>query len=137
MAMNTNHLLPGHGTFASPPVASRVNVDHLLAGVDKDPELATELIDMFQEDLLSMLANLQTAIAEEDLEVVNRLAHSLKIPMGLFGATDARDQSHKLELATVESEATSTSVLEEMFSGLRAELNEVSEDLQRVQFAKP
>jgi HPt (histidine-containing phosphotransfer) domain-containing protein len=135
--MNTNRFVLDQETVAGQSVAHRVDVDHLLEGVGDDTELATELIDMFQEDLPSMLENLKTAIAEEDLEVVNRLAHSLKTPMGLFGATDARDQSHKLELAAVESEATSTSVLVEMFGQLSTELTEVSRELQGVHFAKP
>ena len=135
--MNTNNLVVDREPAAGPSSASRVDVDHLLEGVGDDPELASELIGMFLEDLPSMLTNLQSAIAEDDLEVVNRLAHSLKTPMGLFGAADARDQSHKLELAAAESGATSASELQEMFVRLRTELAEVSGELLRVRIAKP
>jgi len=137
VAMNTNNFVLDQETVAGTSTASRIDVDHLLERVGDDPELASELIGMFLEDLPSMLANLQSVIAEDDLEVVNRLAHSLKTPMGLFGAADARDQSHKLELAAAESGATSTSELQEMFVRQRTELAEVSGDLLRVRIANP
>ena len=136
MAMNTNHLLPDNGSTAGPSLASRIDVEHMLQGVGNDSELAAELIDMFQEDLPSMLENLQAAITGEDLEVVNRLAHSLKTPLGLFGASDARDQSHKLELAADQTGATSFPDIEDLFSSLRTEITEVSRELQHVQLAK-
>ena len=135
--MSTSQPLIEDNDSGCQTASNRLDVDHLLKGVGHDAELAAELIEMFQEDLPTMLANLQAAITEENLEVVKRLAHSLKTPMELFGATDARDQSHNLELAAVESEGSATSVLAEMFSGLRTELTEVSRQLQDVKLARP
>ncbi|MCP4785262.1 MAG: Hpt domain-containing protein [Fuerstiella sp.] len=127
--MNTDHLLSEQGPTTSGLVADRVDVDQILKGAGNDAELAFELITMFQEDLPATLENLQTAIGEEDLEIVTRLAHSLKTPLGMFGAVEARDQSHKLELAAKESAVTQ---LEDMFSELYTELTAVSRELKRV-----
>ena len=129
--MNTDHFSPEHRPAPDQQAADRVNVDLILKGTGHDAELASELIAIFQEDLPTTLENLRTAIAEEDLETATRLSHSLKTPLGMFGAADARDQSHKLELAAKQSEVTK---LGDMFGELLTELTEVSRELQRVQF---
>ncbi len=132
--MNTDHLSLEHRPATSQPAAGRVDVALILEGTGHDAELASELIAIFQNDLPATLENLQTAIAEEDMETATRLAHSLKTPLGMFGAADARDQSHKLELAARQSEVTG---LEDMFGELFTELTEVSRELQRVQLDQP
>ncbi|HIE99059.1 MAG TPA: Hpt domain-containing protein [Fuerstia sp.] len=134
VAMNTAQLSLEHSHATRRSAADRVDADQILKGAGNDAELASELITMFQEDLPTTLENLQTAIAEEDLEIVTRLAHSLKTPLGMFGAADVRDQAHQIELAAKQSEVTG---LEDMFGELLTELTEVSRELQSVQFDQP
>lgn len=99
----------------------------ILHNTGADRELAAELIGIFENDLPTTLKQLEEAIAREDLETVHRLAHSLKSPLMMFGATTACDQSHKLESAAGEPE---TAKLSPMFELLRAELKEVSAALR-------
>ncbi len=101
----------------------------ILQNTGNDAELATELIEIFQTDLPDTIQQLEDAIRNEDLEVVSRLAHSLKSPLMMFGADESKEQSHKLEVVAREQEDDQ---IEETFRQLKQSLADVSRSLESV-----
>ena len=74
-----------------------INPETIRRNTDNDDSFAEVLITVFREDLGRMIDELNRAIEEEDVETAARLAHSFKSPLDFFGASDVRDQSHRLE----------------------------------------
>jgi HPt (histidine-containing phosphotransfer) domain-containing protein len=62
-----------------------------------------ELIDAFLEDAPKMIRDMQTALAESDVESFRRNAHSLKSNANTFGATELARQAKDLEMMAREN----------------------------------
>ncbi len=60
-------------------------------------DFINELIDAFLDDGPNMLANMQTALEEKDVESFRRNAHSLKTNANTFGAAELATQAKELE----------------------------------------
>lgn len=106
-----------------------VRASQILRGTGNDRELASELIELFQHDLPTTLRKLESAVADEDLDTVKMIAHSLKSPLLLFGAVSACDESHKLEVAARESK---TALVPPLYANLCSHLTAVSAALAEV-----
>ena len=55
-------------------------------GGDDDPDLFTELVDLFVTDAKVQIAELRRALREGDLRLLERTAHTLKSSCGNVGA---------------------------------------------------
>ncbi len=62
-----------------------------------DAEFLAMTLDSFMEQSVEYLASLQTALSEEDLETVERTAHSIKGVAGLVAASSVMDAAARLE----------------------------------------
>jgi two-component system sensor histidine kinase/response regulator len=100
LAIIFEYASPGHSGF-EPPIqdgsASRHPTSELLKRVDGDTELLLELIELFQEQSTSVMAELNDGILSNDSGVVERAAHKLKSSIALFGAHSASDALASLE----------------------------------------
>jgi HPt (histidine-containing phosphotransfer) domain-containing protein len=65
--------------------------------MDGDESLLQELIQIFMEELPLHLAKLNKAIETEDMETLERTAHSLKGELSCLGLTDAAQKARDLE----------------------------------------
>jgi HPt (histidine-containing phosphotransfer) domain-containing protein len=70
-----------------------------LRRLDGDVELFEMLVEVFLQDSVQLLGELEDAAACGDLRSVERAAHSLKGLAANFDATQARDAAFALELA--------------------------------------
>ncbi len=57
-----------------------------------------ELIDTFLEDSPKLIAEMKTALKNDDADAFRRAAHSLKSNSATFGATHLSDLSRELEM---------------------------------------
>lgn len=71
--------------------------DQFLRLVEGDMELAVSLVDLFSEDSLSLLDQLELAIAAKDTSQVERLAHRIKGSAQNFFATGIVERARTLE----------------------------------------
>ena len=77
--MSTDLALPGPDT----PV---IDESRLLAEFGDDPEILAELRDLFQEHAPPLYEAISQAVADQDLEIIARDAHSLKGACATYGA---------------------------------------------------
>ena len=75
-----------------------VNLVRIQETSDGDLEFEQELIEMFIEDAQEHLSVLKTQIAEGDVEMVRRSAHTLKGSSSNIGATKMQDMSYQMEI---------------------------------------
>jgi CheY-like chemotaxis protein len=68
-----------------------------LRQMDGDESLLQELIQIFMEELPLHLANLNMAVETEDMETLERTAHSLKGELSCLGLTGAAQKARDLE----------------------------------------
>src|SRR5207237_7364971 len=68
-----------------------------LGRVGGDADLLKELARMFQTDCPAQLAELRAAVGRGDGPAVQRLAHTLKGEVGVFGAHAAFEEALRLE----------------------------------------
>lgn len=77
-----------------------------LSGVE-DPELLTDLIQMYLEDSPIKLAEITEGLANRDWERVERAAHSLKGSAGNLGAIFVQEDCDRLQVASRNAEVDS------------------------------
>ena len=77
--------------------AHGVDWDLALSHADGDPELLREVILSLLQESPSLLQQLEEAFASNESSVVERLAHTLKGSLRLFGRTSAVERAAKLE----------------------------------------
>jgi HPt (histidine-containing phosphotransfer) domain-containing protein len=74
-----------------------VNLDELLARVDNDYQLLSELIGIFKDELPRLLQSLQQSVACEDVKNVEVTSHTLKGMLSGLSATPAASVAARLE----------------------------------------
>lgn len=88
-------------------------------------DFINELIDAFLEDAPNMIQNMQTALAQKDVEAFRRNAHSLKSNANTFGATELGVLAKELEFMAKENNlevGNRLEVLKEAFGKVAEEL---------------
>lgn len=90
-----------------------INVDRLAQTFGDDPGVMEELYTTYLEQMRELLDQLRDALAEEDGERVNKLAHAIKGSSANVGANNMRahasaveDQSIDCDLETARQHAT-------------------------------
>lgn len=81
----------------SPPVNAHFDLNAALATTDNDPNLLRTLIELYFEQLPSLLAEIEGGLASKSAESVQRNAHSLKGAIGIFGQHPAKEAALNLE----------------------------------------
>jgi two-component system, sensor histidine kinase and response regulator len=74
-------------------------LDHeiMLGTVERDLELLRELVEIFLAESPGLLAQIRTGIAERNLELAERGAHTLKGAVGNFGGRRAAEAARAVE----------------------------------------
>jgi HPt (histidine-containing phosphotransfer) domain-containing protein len=85
-----------------------------------------ELIDTFIEDAPNMIAEMKSALENEDVDTFRRAAHSMKSNAATFGANDLSVLAKELELLGKEKKLNETGdklkSMEEAYASARDEL---------------
>jgi len=81
---------------------TRVNRDVALERCGGDADLLQEIAGLFLETVPASLKELRTALAQDDLGVARRAAHTLKNSFDNLGASTARDAAMAVEVAAKE-----------------------------------
>ncbi len=74
-----------------------VKLDELLARVDNDRQLLSELIDIFEKEFPRLLQSLQQYVAREDMKNVEAASHALKGMLSALSVTKAAETASRLE----------------------------------------
>jgi len=74
-----------------------VNLDELLARVDNDRQLLSELVEIFREEFPRLLQSLQQFVAREDMKNVETASHALKGMLSGLSAMKAAETASRLE----------------------------------------
>jgi two-component system, sensor histidine kinase and response regulator len=90
----------------SPSGADDVNLAEALARVGDDAELLAQVAGLFLDESPKQLADLRAAVARGDCLVMQRLAHTLRGSVGVFGARAACEAAQRLETMAKERDAT-------------------------------
>jgi HPt (histidine-containing phosphotransfer) domain-containing protein len=101
-------------------VATPVYDTNVLAGIADagDPMVLRELLDMFQENARSMLAEMEAAAGHADWPALQKRAHALKGSAGQIGAVEMSRMAGALEGSLRRGQAASAGDV----AGLRAAL---------------
>ena len=87
-------------------------VEELLALVDDgDPELLVDLIQLFLDDSPSKVRAITEGLAENDLDKIERAAHSLKGSSGNLGAVLLQETCDRMQLASRRHETAAVRLL--------------------------
>ena len=104
-----------------------------LERVDGDRELLGEIIDLFFQDVGSLVQDLEQAVGAKDAEAIMRTAHRLKGSVATFAAKPATEAALRLETM---GRSGDVSGVEAAFSALQAELTRLEPALQELRVAQ-
>ena len=90
------------------PEAPAFDPADVLARVEGDRELLTELVEIFQSELPARMAEIARSVAEQDAAGLQRAAHTLRGSIASFGARFAAQAALALEMAGRTADLTST-----------------------------
>src|SRR5439155_3440802 len=76
---------------------SQLDRQAILARVEGDTALLSEVIDLFIADAPRLLAEIKESLRRNDSQALERAAHALKGSIGNFGAATAHDANLQLE----------------------------------------
>ena len=76
-----------------------IDLDSALARVDGDSELLVEVLDMFAEQSVQLLGELETGLTARDDEAVYRHAHTLKGSASSISAAAVEAAALRIEMA--------------------------------------
>ena len=95
-----------------------------------DDAFLIEIIDIFLEDTPNRIAELESSLTSQDVEVFGRAAHSIKGSSSNLGATHLRAAAEKLESLSRSEGITNTdemvAELKACFAVAKAELNKIA-----------
>ena len=110
----------------TPEPAEQFDKEALLGAFENDWDFFIEAVGMFMEDFPPMLVDIQTAIQENNAEVLKRQAHALKGMVGNFHARAAAGHAAALEIMGREGDLSGS---DESLNRLEAELQRLKENL--------
>jgi HPt (histidine-containing phosphotransfer) domain-containing protein len=87
--------------------------DQALGIADGDPELLGELVSLFRETSPALLAEIKTAIGEQNHEQLRRAAHTLKGSAANVGAATLSEAARTMETAVAAGDFTGATNLYE------------------------
>jgi PAS domain S-box-containing protein len=123
-----------NGAQPAPAAPAGAILDPALAleRVDGDRELLGEIIDLFFQDLGSLVQDLEQAVGARDAEAIMRTAHRLKGSVATFAAKPATEAALRLETMGRSGDIAG---IDEAFGTLQAELSRLQPALQELRVA--
>jgi CheY-like chemotaxis protein len=119
-------LVGDSSSAADSRAVSTVDPAALLARMEGDQALLAEVVAIFHAEAPRMLADLRRAIDEGDAAGLQRVAHSFKGAVAIFGAERASDAAQALESlgrnGSVSGAADALAALEQQMTALSNEL---------------
>ncbi len=107
--------------------------DVLMERVESDAELIRMLVDVFESDRSKLLGDIESALADDDAEALERAAHTIKGALGVFGAEPARARAERLEFigreGMVADAKSQYPELKQAVLGLEVELKKLVDEL--------
>ena len=103
-----------------------------LRQMDGDESLLQELVQIFMEELPLHIAKLNKAIETEDMETLERTAHSLKGELSCLGLTEAAQKARDLELMGQQRTVQPAAAL---LSAFKAEMISVTAAMRNMLYA--
>lgn len=97
---------------------------------DGGPDIVSELIELFIEDSVTLLADLEGAVQGRDCDAIGRIAHRFKGSSANLGARILASQCQALEACGKQG---NTSGLEALHAGIRSEFERAERALRRLQ----
>ena len=95
---------PAGGAGSGPAPDAIFNYQASVQQVGDDPELLTQLVAVFLEQLPLLLPPLEKAVANRDPKAIRQAAHALCSSVSVIAAPRAKDIARKLELMGLNSE---------------------------------
>ena len=105
------------------------NRGNALENVDLDEQLLGEVVRIFLEEAPKQLEDLHRSLAEGNMELLERTAHSLKSELSYLGMPDCSQKARDLEqIAHMGGAEQATSLV----AALDAEISAASEEMQNI-----
>ncbi len=108
------------------PRGRHVDPDALLGQLGRDPELLSELVQLFLEDKDDIVADLRSAADRRDARALERTAHRLKGAIGALARGPAMEAAARLELMGREGDLDG---VEQALDALEEQVDEVGREL--------
>jgi PAS domain S-box-containing protein len=116
--------------YTAPPVKETlIDRQALLAGVDGDRRLLSELASMFLTDYPRSLVQMKNALRLEDADALAKEAHKLKGAIGNFAAKSATAAAERVDRLAREGDLRSAS---DALTTLESELTMLGDELKRL-----
>ena len=112
--------------FPSEPAFDKVQA---LERVDGDLELMADMIDLFMDDYVNQISDIDKAISESNPKVLERAAHKLKGAAGNFVAKSVCDLAHQLETMGRAGDLGKASVI---YETLKTQIGKLTAELTKV-----
>ncbi len=96
---------------------------------DRDPELLVDLIGMFLEDGPARIQSILDGLEKNDLEMVERAAHSLKGSAGNLGALKVQGHADAMQVASRQGEGDK---LNQLVPSLQSDYQEAEQALRDI-----
>ena len=101
---------------------SLIDTEDLMARIDGDMELLCELVELFNEDSENLINELHKSITNNDIQRIERYAHTIKSSVGNFSKGKAFEEARKLEFMARENKLENVM---EAFTTLKKEIDKV------------
>ena len=119
----------GEKEGAPPPAVDRETFNRLRTELGNDVKLLLRLLTLFLEETPEQTEQARQALASGDVEVVLRVAHTVKGSCHLLGAGALADVAAELEKAARENELDNA---REMIEAMASEFERVAEEVRQI-----
>ena len=94
-----------------PNNSSTLNKGESLKWLEGDEKMLKRIREIFVKNVPGQIEKLKNAVRENDIILVERLAHSIKGSASMIGALSLRDEAYKIELSIKEKDMGKTGLL--------------------------
>ena len=88
-----------------------VNKGESLKWLEGDEKMLKRIREIFAKNVPGQIEKLKNAVKENDIALVERLAHSIKGSASMIGALLLRDEAYKIELSIKDKDMNKTGLL--------------------------
>ena len=86
----------------------KTDMNYLKTMSGDNPELMSEMIDIFMEQIDGLFADMKTTLDKKDYMTLGKVAHKAKSSVAIMGMNELSARLKELELLTKNSEKTET-----------------------------
>ncbi len=102
--------------------------------MDGDEKLLLEILQIFLEEHPKLIAQMDRGLAEQNPELLEHAAHSLRGELGYLGVPEIEQLAHQLEEFGRQRQLTAAA---ELLASLKQQLSEFSETVRNAVGAQP